>query len=326
MRYQQSILLALLLCGCCLLSSRAAGQQNANEDEIVANLAGGRVIVHVTGDNIVFGAVNHPLEAKSVPPRVVELDSTHVGVLLGASEWQLPAEPNPVRLDRDFRRIMARDPRYQKLPGEEPDLEAIGISFLDRLRPLVSQLHHKIDLGAEEPLFEIVVIGFAPEQYGPEVWLVEYRVEQQEVATRVEYWQTRLLRPRFTQLYPPEKHQPRTLVEVRYPADQGDPPLAGLIQANDTAIARLRGSDVRFAKVIEQIDKGQAQKANPTDAANFLRTVLPLIAGKETFFMANFEQQQGFSWIVPPDEPFEKATEDKNRPPDAPTLRRKPKP
>src|ERR1700724_3735449 len=82
-------------------SARAPQSQDA-EKEIVANLAGGRVIVHVTKDNvIVFAAIDHPLEAGSVPPRFAELDSTHMGVLLGASEWRLPADPKPIRLDRD---------------------------------------------------------------------------------------------------------------------------------------------------------------------------------------------------------------------------------
>src|SRR6266478_6104096 len=88
------------------LPTRAAAQTQAPEDEIVANLAGGRVIVHVARDgNIVFAAINQPVEAGGVPPRVVETDSTHVAVLLGASEWRLPADPNPVRLDRNFERI-----------------------------------------------------------------------------------------------------------------------------------------------------------------------------------------------------------------------------
>jgi len=92
----------------------AQAQTQSPEDEIVANLAGGRVIVHVARDgNIVFAAIDHPVEAGGVPPRVVELDSMHVGVLLGASEWRLPADPKPVRLDRDFQRITAHDPKYQ---------------------------------------------------------------------------------------------------------------------------------------------------------------------------------------------------------------------
>src|ERR1700730_566369 len=309
----------------------AAAQTQAPEDEIVANLAGGRVIVHVARDgNIVFAAINQPVEAGGVPPRVLELDSTHVAVLLGASEWRLPADPHPVRLDRHFQGIRARHPKYQYTANEaERDVEPIGVAVLEKWRPLTSQLHHKIDLPADEPLLEMVLIGYAPNNYGPEVWTVEYRVQQEQVSTRSEYWQTRILRPRFTQLYPPEKHAPRMIVEARYPADLKAPTLMALIQGNDPTIAQLRGSDARFAKVIESVDKGQAQKAVPTDAADFLRALLPLIAGKEPFILAKMEEQHGFDWIVPPDEPVErtkKTEEDKNRPPEAPSLRRKPNP
>jgi len=308
---------------------RSAAQMQGPEDEIVANLAGGRVIVHVARDgNIVFAAINQPVEAGGVPPRVLEVDSMHVAVLLGASEWRIPADPNPVRLDRNFERVHGRDPKYQYNPEEaEPDLETIGVAVLEKLRPLTSQLHHKIDLPPDEPLLEMVLIGYAPNNYGPEVWTVEYRVQQEQVSTRGEYWQTRILRPRFTQLYPPEKHAPRMIVEARYPADQKAPTLMALIQGNDPTIAQLRGSDARFAKVIDAVDKGQAQKAVPADAADFLRAVLPLIADKQTFILAKMEEQHGFDWIVPPDEPVERAKkgeEDKNRPPDAPSLRRKP--
>src|SRR5713226_6454780 len=116
------------------------------EDEIVANLAGGRVIVHVARDIIIFAAINHSVESDSVPPRVMGLDFTHIGVLLGASEWRLPADPKPIRMDRNFQRAGARDTRYQATPGEaETDLETIGTAFLEKLRPLAAQLHHKLD-------------------------------------------------------------------------------------------------------------------------------------------------------------------------------------
>ncbi len=305
-------------------------QIQAPEDEIVANLAGGRVIVHVARDgNIVFAAIDHPVEAGGIPPRVVELDAMHVGVLLGASEWRLPADPKPVRLDRDFQRVSARDPRYQYNPGEaEPDLETIGVAFLEKLRPLVAQLHHKIDLQPDEPLLEMVLIGYGANNYGPEVWTVEYRVQQEQVAMRGEYWQTRILRPRFTQLYPPEKKAPRMIVEARYPADLQGPTLMALIQGQDPVITQLRGSEPRFAKVLDTVDKGQAQKAVPLDAADFLRAALPLIAGNEPFILAKMEEQHGFDWIVPPDEPIEKTKkeDDKNRPPEAPSLRRRANP
>jgi hypothetical protein len=305
-------------------------QTQAPEDEIVANLAGGRVIVHVARDgNIVFAAINQPVEAGGVPPRVVELDAAHVGVLLGASEWRIPAEPQPVRLDRNFQRVAASDPKYAFGTEAEPDLETIGIAFLEKLRPLVSQLHHKIDLPPDEPLLELVLIGYGRNNYGPEVWTVEYRVQQEQIATRGEYLQTRILRPRFTQLYPPEKHAPRMIVEARYPAEQKAPTLMALIQGSDPAIDRVRGSDPRFAKVVEAIDKGQAQKAVPADSADFLRAVLPLIAENQTFILAKMEEQHGFDWIVPPDEPIERAKkgqEDKNRPTEAPSLLRRPNP
>src|SRR5271168_4386283 len=248
-----------------LLACPCKAQTQQTEEEIVANLAGGRVIIHVTRDTIVFAAVDQQIEANSVPPRVMDLDASHVAVLFGASEWRLPADPKPVRLDRDLHREAGVNPKYQRPGDAEPDLESIGVAFLERLRPLVSQLHHKIEFGPEEPLFEAVIIGYAPNQYGPEVWTLEYRIQQEEIATRGDYWQTHVLRPRFEQLYPPEKHAPRTLVETRYPAGAKGPTLQKLIEGNDPHIAGLASADQRFDKVVEAIAKGQAQKAATQD-------------------------------------------------------------
>ncbi len=323
----------VLLLGPCLvavLCPALRGQTRDTPDgEIIANLAGGRVIVQVTKDNIiVFGAIDQPIEKGSVQPRVMDLDGSHVGILLGASEWRYPADPKPVRLDRSYQRIGARDPHAASDPtGAEPDLETIGVGFLEELRPLVSQLHQKIEMKPDEPLFELVIIGFAPRDYGPEVWTVEYRVQQQQVGVRSEYWQTRILRPRFEQIYPPEKHAPRTIVETRYPPDLPGPTVMDLIQNNDPRIAKLRGSDPRFEKVLEDITKGQAQKAASADSADFLRALLPLVAGDKPFILATMEREHGMNWIVTPSEPVEKAKadkEDKDRPPEAPSLRRRP--
>ena len=185
---------------------------------------------------------------------------------------------------------------------------------------------------ADDPIFEVIVLGFA-RNYGPEVWQLEYRIEQQQVATRGEYWQTRIQRPRFTQLYPPEggKHAAHTLIETRYPAEtvgknqNNEPPLIALIQGGDPSISKLRSSDQKFIKVVDAIDKGQAQKAIAIDSADFLRAALPLIAGGNKFILGTMEEQRGFNWIVPPDEPVQK-TDDKSRPPSAPSLRKKPTP
>ena len=308
----------------------AAGPAVAQEDEIVANLAGGRVIVQVASDGIVFGAIDHPLEAKSVPPRVATVGSSHIGVFFGASEWQVPAQPQPIRLDRtstDVRSANAPKDIYRLPDSGEPDLELIGVAYLEQLRPLVSQLHHKIDLKPEEPLMEIVLIGYAPQGYGPEIWLIDFGAEQQSISSKADYWQTRILRPRFTQLYPPEKHQPKVLIENRFPPDLQETPLLGLIQQNDPRMAQLQSSDVRFTKVVEHLERGQANKVPVQDAADFLRAALPLLAGKAQFVEGTMGENGGFEWIVPPQEPRQKAkVEDKNRPADAPTLMRKPNP
>ena len=321
-RRSPSILLLL-----CAALFAASGFGQGHEDEIIANLAGGRVIIHVARDAILFAAIDQPVERNSIPPRVMNLDASHIGVLLGASEWRMPADPKPIRIDRDFHRAGANQRRTDATPGEaEPDLDAIGITFLEKLRPLVGQLHHKVDFLPDDPIFQLVIIGYGSEQYGPEVWVAEYRMEQQQVATRGEYWQTRILRPRFTQLYPPEKHAPRTLVEVRYPADLKGPRLAELIQGNDPRVVEVASREPRFQKVLENLHGGQAQKAVPLDSVDFMRALLPLLLNKAPFVMGTMAEQQGFEWIVPPEEPSEKAEKDKNRPSEAPSLLRKPKP
>ena len=306
---------------------RTGGAQDRDRGgEIVANLAGGRVIVHVARDKIVFGAIDQPVEPNSIPPRVLSIDHSHIGILFGASEWRVTSDPKPIRLDRDFPHVPGRNPHYAADPEEiAPDLDVVGVAFLERLRPLVSQLHHKIELKPDEPLFEVVLIGFAPDDYGPEIWTIEYRIQQQEFATRGDYWQTILLRPRFTQLYPPEKHAAKTLVEIRYPESMPGPTLQQLIQGNDPELEKVYQADPKFSKVAENIDHGQANKAVPEDATNFMRSMLPLISEKSKFILGTMTEG-GFDWVVPPDEPVERAKEDKNQPPDAPTLHRRVKP
>jgi hypothetical protein len=322
--------------------------QTQREDEIVASLSGGRVIIQVAKDDVIlFGAIDQPAEAGSAPPRVVQLDDGHVGILFGATEWQKPADPKPVRLDHDFHPVPAVEQHYQEYADVgERDLETIGIAFLEELRPLVAQLHHKLSFGAEDALLEVIIVGFG-RGYGPEVWQLEYRISQEQVAARGEYWQTRVLRPRFTQLYPPEggKKGPHTLVEARYPPEapndsapaQGknqtafdDPPLIALIQGADPRIAKLEGSNPKFTKEAQAIEKGQAQKVESADAADFLRAALPLMANGSKFFLGSMEEQKGFDWIVPPDEPVKKEpaekdkADDKDKQPYVPSLRKKP--
>ncbi len=301
-----------------------APRAQEREDEIVANLATGRLIVHVTKEGIVFATIEETAEASSIAPRVISLDASHIGVLLGAAEWVLPgAGGNPIRLEKSIPRLgRGPDAASPRQTEDNRDLEMIGVAFLEALRPLASQLHHKIELGPDEPLFELIAIGYAPDFYGPEVWLYEYRVTQE--ALRGDYLRTSVLRPRTMQLYPPRKHEPRTLVEVRYPPDTKGPSLQERILQNDPLIARVASSDPKFAGVVQKVQEGKAQNANSADAAEFLRAVVVPLAGKARFAVGTYEESHGLAWLVPPEEPIEKAKEDKNRSPDAPTLRRKP--
>jgi hypothetical protein len=279
------------------------------DDEIVASLAGGRVIIHATQESITFIALDEPIEAGSAPPRVMSLDSHHVAVLLGSSEWRMPADPNPIRMDQGYTRTGGPDPRYQSsYSGEaEADLEQMGVAFLEKLTPLAARLHHKLDFPADQPLFELVVIGFGPRDYGPEVWTVEYRMTQTNVATRGDFWQTRVLRPRFVQIYPPEKHAPRKLVETCYPGTCKGPTLQQLLEGNEPGLEKLAKSDSKVTKAVAVITNGQAQKAVRQDADTFLRAAVPLIYPDRHFVMATLEAEHGFQWIVPPNEPMERA-------------------
>src|ERR1700687_1104508 len=81
------------------------------DDEIVATLAGGRVIIHATQESITFIALDEPIEAGSAPPRVMSLDSRHVAVLLGSSEWRMPADPHPIPMDQGYTRPAGPDHR-----------------------------------------------------------------------------------------------------------------------------------------------------------------------------------------------------------------------
>src|SRR4029077_16926573 len=60
--------LLLLLFGILSAFPSGALAQEQREDEIVANLAGGRAIVHVAKNVIVFAAIDQPVERNSIPP------------------------------------------------------------------------------------------------------------------------------------------------------------------------------------------------------------------------------------------------------------------
>src|SRR5437016_13506252 len=140
--------------------------QDQREDEIIANLAGGRAIIHVAKDAIIFAAIDQPVERNSIPPRVMDLYATHIGILFGASEWRVPADPKPFRLDRNFQRVSRGDPRYQ-IPGEgESYLETVGVAFVEKLGPRFSQLHHTVVFCSARPIFQLLISRSPPQDSG----------------------------------------------------------------------------------------------------------------------------------------------------------------
>src|SRR5260370_20154144 len=110
-------------------------------------------------------------------------------------------------------------------------------------------------------------------------------MEQEQAPRRGAFWKTGSRGPPLPQLHPPEKHAQRTIVESRFPPDAKGPTLADLIQGNDPHITHLGSGEPRFAKVLDNLRGGQAQKAASIDSADFTRAVRPLVARNAKFVL-----------------------------------------
>jgi hypothetical protein len=253
--------------------------------------------------------------------------------MMGAVEWVQPdSKDKPVRLDDDFHRIIAAalNTGSQKDDGfRTSDIESIGIAVLERVRVLAAMLHHKIKLGEDEPLIRIVLAGFVP-NYGPEAWTIDYHIRQDALGNDI--WRTRVLRPSYNQIYPPEKGQPRTFMEVRFPPENranGEPELLDLLQQNDSRLTKFRAANEIQAKSMTFAVEGQSQKADAASVVNFLKAALPTITPPETkLTMAKVDYDAGFQWILAPPKPpapppGETPQEKTPEEPERPTLRHK---
>ena len=173
--------------------------------------------------------------------------------------------------------------------------------MLERLRVLAGKLHHKINLGEDEPLIRIVLAGYVRD-YGPEAWTIDYHIAQDALGNDI--WRTRVLRPSYNQLYPPEKGMPKTFMEVRYPPENratGEPELLDLLQQNDSRLAKIRATNEIQAKSVTLAVQGQSQKSETVGIVNFLKAALPAVAPPQTnLTMAKVEYDGGFQWILQP--------------------------
>jgi hypothetical protein len=190
----------------------------------------------------------------------MSLDATHIGILLGASEWRMTADPKPVRLDRDFPHISGKNPNYAADPEEiAPDLDTVGVAFLERLRPLVSQLQHKIEFKPDEALFEVVL------------WFCARRLRPRGLDHRIPDSSGTQLgatgRPVFFARVSPSYTRPKTRaedpVEVRYQSPSAqEPSLQQLIQETIRRSITCRVENQIF-KLLEEIDQARPTKQFP---------------------------------------------------------------
>ena len=307
--------------------------QEASDQEVAVNLSEGRVVICAARDGIILAAMDAHGESRSQPPAIAILSAERMGVMLGAVEWVQPdSKDQPTRLDDEFKRLVAaalntggqKDNAFRA-----SDIESIGIAVLERIRVLAAALHHKINLGEDEPLIRVVLAGYVRD-YGPEAWAIDYRIKQDALGNDI--WRTRVLRPSYNQLYPPEKGKPKTFMEVRYPPEnraKGDPELLDLLQQNDSRLVKIRAANEIQAKSVTLAVEGQSQKSEAASIVNFLKDALPAISVPQSkLTMAMVDYDGGFKWILeppkaPPPPPGEKPNEKTPEEPERPTLRRK---
>src|SRR5260370_844665 len=143
--------------------------QDNRVGEIVANLATGRVIFCVTHDAIIVAATSGGGEVGSHPPAVLPVSSGRIGVLLGAIDWSAPDTAKVTRLDSELPAAAANALRRPKQkPAQEPsEIEDLGVGMLEQIRPLVDQIHHKLDLSPDEPLVQLILVDYV-QDYRPD--------------------------------------------------------------------------------------------------------------------------------------------------------------
>ena len=327
------LFLSVFICVHLWFLSSSVFAQEAADQEVAVNLAEGRVVICAAKDGIILAAMDAHGEAGSQPPAIAILSIDRMGVMLGAVEWVQPDSKNkPVRLDNELTGLIAaalnnagrKDDAFRA-----SDIESIGIAVLERVRQLAGLLHHKINLGEDEPLIRIVLAGYVRD-YGPEAWTIDFHVRQDALGNDI--WRTRVLRPSYNQLYPPEKGKPKTFLEVRYPPENratSEPELLDLLQQNDSRLAKIRAANEIQAKSVTLVVDGQSQKSDAASLVNFLKAALPAIAAPETkFTMAMVDYDGGFKWILQPPKapappPGEKPNDKTPEEPERPTLRHK---
>jgi hypothetical protein len=297
------VALVILVFAALLPSGRAQDVSSAQE-EIVANLAAGRVEIAVVKDAILIATIENPIEVETRPPTPVEISTERAGVILGPVQWFSPSSRQELaQLNRELPhlhgQLVKQTPKLVQAEegGEAADIESIGQGFLERFSEVARTLHSKLDIPPHEPFVQLIIADYIPE-YGPEVWQASYGLEQ--LQQHGDFWETRVQHPQYLQFWPPEKGQPRTLVEFHYPAEDTSPSLLDLLQKGDPRLEKLENSDAKMKEVAERLSRGDSMKLGAADTTQFLRAALAVIAPNARQTMATVGRESGFAWVLPP--------------------------
>jgi hypothetical protein len=136
---------------------------------------------------------------------------------------------------------------------------------------MMKKVHGQLDVPEDQPLIELVLADYQID-YGPEVWTLQYGINQQP--ERGEFWDTKIQRPRYAQLWPPEKTAPHTVMEIQYPPDQKTPTLLDLLRQQDPRLQAIGSSDAAMAAVADAIVRGDTSKLLQAAAVPYFRACL----------------------------------------------------
>ncbi|HXU49013.1 MAG TPA: hypothetical protein VN727_08190 [Candidatus Binatia bacterium] len=309
----------------CALLPRAKGQQDNSQavEEVVVNQAAGRVVIAVVKHAMVIGTVENAIEPGTRVPVPTPLSSIRVGIVLGADEWASPSLQKDLGwLDQELPHLhsgVATDAPSIGGPTantQATDIEAIGKPVRERLGELAGAIHSNLDWPAKTPMTELLLADYLPD-YGPEVWQLTYSLEQEQ--QQGDYWVTNVEGPVYQQIWPPEKGQPRTLMEFDYPQKDAPPTLLDLLKQKDPRLESVIQGDQTLADTVNKLLSGDSTKISASDATQFLRAALAAITPPNVpQTMAIIRDENGFDWILRP--PAEPRKPNSNQPPGAPSL------
>lgn len=259
---QLTLLASALAASLAFYPAPTSRTQEDTSEEIVANLAAGRVLIAVFKDAIAIGTIENKVESSAELPLIVPISSERVGILLGAVDWFSPSTRTSIAdLPRELPHLRyhrpgtVEGPHLIQPPANDAvaaDIEQTAIGVMSRLTEVSSNIHGHVDVKPDEPLTELVLADYV-EAYGPEAWLMTYKIDQQP--ERGDFWVTQVKRPRYTQLWPPEKTAPHVLLEVDYPSTPGKTPEQA---AQNSAVRNLLSS---HAKELDSVRSSSAMSA-----------------------------------------------------------------